>query len=172
MHVYLDLDSIRWAFLGSSPRNHLTSRKQMVQICERGCRSGRTRWGSGGSAVGDSVRSLVLPHLGSLVLRASGLNNGVRSRCHHSRSDQGRHHASRRISSRWNDPPATHLRCGHRIAGRLVALLLAYRTQSVGKAYNALSKVEWWARMTTGWVFILMGVYFAIVYIFELPSLA
>lgn len=51
----------------------------------------------------------------------------------------------------------------------VVALLLAYSAQSVGKAYNALSKVEWWARMTTGWVFILIGAYFAVACAFDVP---
>jgi cytochrome c biogenesis protein CcdA len=48
-----------------------------------------------------------------------------------------------------------------------VAFLLAYSAQSVGKAYNALSKVEWWARMTTGWVFIILGAFFSLRYVFE-----
>ncbi len=49
----------------------------------------------------------------------------------------------------------------------VVAFLLAYSAKSVGKTYNVLGKVEWWARMTTGWVFILLGVYFSLVYVFE-----
>lgn len=49
----------------------------------------------------------------------------------------------------------------------LVAFLLAYSVQSVGKAYNALAKVEWWARQITGWVFIAAGVYFSLKYVFE-----
>jgi cytochrome c-type biogenesis protein len=49
----------------------------------------------------------------------------------------------------------------------VVAFLLAYSAQSVGKAYNILSKVEWWARMTTGWVFIALGVFFDLRYVFE-----
>ena len=51
----------------------------------------------------------------------------------------------------------------------LVAFLLAYSAQSVGKAYNALAKVEWWARMITGWVFVLVGVYFSLEFCFEIP---
>jgi len=51
----------------------------------------------------------------------------------------------------------------------VVAFLLAYSAKSVGKAYNVLSKVEWWARMTTGWVFILIGAYFALTCVFEVP---
>ena len=48
----------------------------------------------------------------------------------------------------------------------LVAFLLAYSAKSVGKTYNVLSKEEWWARMTTGWVFILLGVFFNLRYVF------
>jgi cytochrome c-type biogenesis protein len=51
----------------------------------------------------------------------------------------------------------------------VVAGLLAYSAQAVGKAYNILSKVEWWARMVTGWVFIVVGVYFSLRYVFEIP---
>jgi cytochrome c biogenesis protein CcdA len=50
----------------------------------------------------------------------------------------------------------------------VVAFLLAYSAKSVGKAYNMLSNVEWWARQATGWVFILAGVYFAMKYVFEI----
>ena len=49
----------------------------------------------------------------------------------------------------------------------VVAFLLAYSAQSVGKTYNILSKVEWWARMITGWVFILMGAWFVLTQAFE-----
>lgn len=48
----------------------------------------------------------------------------------------------------------------------LVAFLLAYSAQSVGKTYNMLAKVEWWARQATGWVFILAGVWFSLKYVF------
>ncbi len=47
------------------------------------------------------------------------------------------------------------------------AVLLATSAQSVGKAYNVLAKIEWWARMATGWIFVLVGVYFALKYVFE-----
>jgi cytochrome c biogenesis protein CcdA len=49
----------------------------------------------------------------------------------------------------------------------LVAFLLAYSAQSVGKTYNALAKAEWWARQLTGWIFVLLGGYFALKYVFE-----
>jgi cytochrome c-type biogenesis protein len=48
----------------------------------------------------------------------------------------------------------------------LVAFLLAYSAQSVGKTYNAIAKVEWWARQLTGWVFLAAGVFFALAYVF------
>jgi cytochrome c-type biogenesis protein len=49
----------------------------------------------------------------------------------------------------------------------LVAFLLAYSAKSVGKTYNMLAKVEWWARQITGWVFVLAGVWFSLTYVFE-----
>ena len=51
----------------------------------------------------------------------------------------------------------------------VVAGLLAYSAQTVGKAYNVLSKVEWWARMVTGWIFIAVGAYFSLRYVFDIP---
>lgn len=50
----------------------------------------------------------------------------------------------------------------------VVAGLLAYSAKAVGKTYNILSHVEWWARMATGWVFILAGIYFNLIYVFEI----
>jgi cytochrome c biogenesis protein CcdA len=49
----------------------------------------------------------------------------------------------------------------------VVAFLLAYSAQSVGKTYNILSKVEWWARTVTGTLFVLVGIWFSIMYVFE-----
>ena len=49
----------------------------------------------------------------------------------------------------------------------VVAFLLAYSANSVGKTYNVLSKVEWWARMVTGWLFTLVGIWFSLTYVFE-----
>jgi cytochrome c-type biogenesis protein len=48
-----------------------------------------------------------------------------------------------------------------------VAFLLAYSAQSIGKMYNVLSRVEWWARMVTGWLFIALGVWFVLTQVFE-----
>ena len=49
----------------------------------------------------------------------------------------------------------------------LVAFLLAYSAQSIGKTYNILSKIEWWARQVTGWIFVVLGVCFVFKYVFE-----
>jgi cytochrome c-type biogenesis protein len=46
------------------------------------------------------------------------------------------------------------------------AVLLATSAQSVGKAYNVLAKIEWWARMLTGWIFVLVGIYFSLKHVF------
>jgi len=47
------------------------------------------------------------------------------------------------------------------------AVLIALSAQSVGKAFNVLSKIEWWARMITGGIFLAVGVCFCLKYIFE-----
>jgi cytochrome c biogenesis protein CcdA len=47
------------------------------------------------------------------------------------------------------------------------AVLLATSAQSVGRAYNVLAKIEWWARMLTGGIFILVGIYFSLKYVFQ-----
>jgi cytochrome c biogenesis protein CcdA len=48
----------------------------------------------------------------------------------------------------------------------VVAFLLAFSARLVATTYNVLAKAEWWARMVTGWVFIAIGVYFTLHYIF------
>jgi len=50
----------------------------------------------------------------------------------------------------------------------IVAFLLAYSAKSVGRTYNILSKVEWWARMVTGSIFIAVGGWFSLKYVFEM----
>jgi cytochrome c biogenesis protein CcdA len=37
------------------------------------------------------------------------------------------------------------------------ALLIALGAQSIGKTFHVLSKVEWWARTSTGWLILLVG---------------
>ncbi|NQT33632.1 sulfite exporter TauE/SafE family protein [bacterium] len=44
------------------------------------------------------------------------------------------------------------------------AILLAFSTQAVGRAYNKLRQFERWARRITGIVFILVGIYYTITY--------
>jgi hypothetical protein len=39
--------------------------------------------------------------------------------------------------------------------------------QLVGKTYNVLAKVEWWARQVMGWIFVLLGAHFSLRYVFE-----
>jgi cytochrome c-type biogenesis protein len=48
----------------------------------------------------------------------------------------------------------------------LVAILLVVSAKSVGKTYNILAKVEWWARNLTGWLFLILGLYFSLKYVF------
>lgn len=47
------------------------------------------------------------------------------------------------------------------------AVLLATSAQSVGTAYNVLARIEWWARTITGWIFVLVGIYFSLKYVFQ-----
>lgn len=47
------------------------------------------------------------------------------------------------------------------------AVILATSAQAVGTAYNVLTKIEWWARMATGAIFILVGLYFSLKHVFQ-----
>jgi len=46
------------------------------------------------------------------------------------------------------------------------AILIALSTQAVGKAFNMLTRIERWARRITGIIFIAVGIYYSLVYIF------
>jgi len=48
----------------------------------------------------------------------------------------------------------------------LFAVVIAFGAQSVGKAFNKLTQIELWIRRVTGIIFILIGVYYCLVYIF------
>lgn len=48
------------------------------------------------------------------------------------------------------------------------ALILASGTSYLSKVFNAVSRVEVWARKITGVLFILIGVYFCLTYIFKI----
>lgn len=50
----------------------------------------------------------------------------------------------------------------------LFAILIAFGVRTVSRAFDRLSLVERWTRRITGTVFILVGVYFCLSYIFEL----
>ncbi len=49
----------------------------------------------------------------------------------------------------------------------LFAILIAFGAQKIGKAFDILTKVEFWARRVTGVVFILVGIYYCLSYIFH-----
>jgi cytochrome c biogenesis protein CcdA len=51
----------------------------------------------------------------------------------------------------------------------VVAILIAVGTKFVGTIFNKLTVFERWARRITGVVFLLVGVYYCLIYIFELP---
>ncbi len=50
------------------------------------------------------------------------------------------------------------------------AVLIALGAKRVGEAYNKLVPVERWARFITGVIFILVGIYYCLAYIFGLFS--
>lgn len=47
------------------------------------------------------------------------------------------------------------------------AVIIAFGAQSLGKSFNVLAMIEKWARKITGTVFILVGIYFCLAYIFH-----
>ena len=53
----------------------------------------------------------------------------------------------------------------------LFAGLIAVGTQKVAKAYNQVVSLERWARYITGGLFILVGIYYCLVYIWGVPIL-
>jgi cytochrome c biogenesis protein CcdA len=48
----------------------------------------------------------------------------------------------------------------------LFAILVAVATQAAGKWFNSLSRVESWLRGACGLIFILLGIYYALLYVF------
>ena len=49
------------------------------------------------------------------------------------------------------------------------ALLIAFASQRLGRAFDRLAQVERWVRRITGFVFILAGIYYSLLYVYELP---
>lgn len=47
------------------------------------------------------------------------------------------------------------------------AILIVLGTRAVGRAFNRITQFEWWARRLTGVIFIGIGVYFSLAYIFR-----
>jgi len=47
------------------------------------------------------------------------------------------------------------------------SFLIAFSAQIVGKVFNKLTQVELWVRRITGGVFIIVGIYFCLIYIFR-----
>ncbi|TWU66816.1 aromatic aminobenezylarsenical efflux permease ArsG family transporter [Crateriforma conspicua] len=54
----------------------------------------------------------------------------------------------------------------------VLAFLLAFSAKTVGKTFQVLTQMEWWARTGTGWLFILLGVYFSLAYVFEVSTVS
>lgn len=50
----------------------------------------------------------------------------------------------------------------------LFAVLIAFGAQSIGKTFNRLTQLEWWVRRVTGVIFILIGIYYCLAYIFDI----
>ena len=46
------------------------------------------------------------------------------------------------------------------------ALLIAVGSKKLGSAFNAVGKIEWWARNATGTVMLVIGIYMSIRYVF------
>jgi cytochrome c biogenesis protein CcdA len=49
----------------------------------------------------------------------------------------------------------------------LFAILIVVSTRAVGQAYNRITQFEWWARRITGVLFVVIGVYFSLKFIFR-----
>ena len=47
------------------------------------------------------------------------------------------------------------------------SFLIAFSAQLVGKVFNKLTQIELWVRRITGGVFVIVGIYFCLVYIFR-----
>lgn len=48
-----------------------------------------------------------------------------------------------------------------------VAVPLSFSARSIGKIYNRLTSLEYWGRMVTGIIFILVGIYLTSIYVFR-----
>ncbi len=48
------------------------------------------------------------------------------------------------------------------------ALIIAFSAQSIGRAFNAMTKVEWWTRTFTGSIFLVVGLFYTLRNVFDL----
>jgi cytochrome c-type biogenesis protein len=49
------------------------------------------------------------------------------------------------------------------------ALLIAFASQRLGSAFDRLTQIEAWVRRVTGLIFVLAGLYYSLLYVYELP---
>lgn len=50
----------------------------------------------------------------------------------------------------------------------LFAILIAVGTNAMATVFNRITAIEWWARRVTGVIFVLVGVYFCLAFIFRI----
>ncbi len=51
------------------------------------------------------------------------------------------------------------------------ALVIAFASQYVGKAFNIMTKIERWFRLVTGVIFIAFGLHYTLTHIYGAPPL-
>lgn len=49
------------------------------------------------------------------------------------------------------------------------ALLIAFASQRLSAAFNRLTQIELWVRHLTGVIFVAVGIYYSLLYVYELP---
>lgn len=49
------------------------------------------------------------------------------------------------------------------------AVLIAFASQRLGSAFNLLTQIERWVRRITGVIFVAAGIYYSLLYVYELP---
>ncbi len=58
---------------------------------------------------------------------------------------------------------------GTAIPALVFAALIAFAAQRLGSAFNRLTQIERWVRRITGVVFLLAGIYYSLLYVYEIP---
>lgn len=51
----------------------------------------------------------------------------------------------------------------------VVAIIIAFSAGSLGRTYDAIQRFAWWAQRVTGTIFILVGIYLTLIYIYGVP---